>query len=99
MKHMKIFREVGIILVYNKKLKKKLENKGDMFYFMGCLLNLAGDVFRIYNPRTEIISITRNVKWLNKMAHEVEKKENWIEDESEYKYITTPEADKIDNEI
>ena len=90
---MKVFGEVGIVLLYNKKPKQKYEKKGDIFYFVEYSLNHAGYVFRMNGPR-----IGRDVKWFNKMTYKVKKKENRIGVESEYKYITTSEVDKIDDE-
>ena len=79
-------------------MKMKLDNKGTIFYFEGYSLNHTGDVFRMYNHRTGKISITRDLKWLNKMAHEVKKKDNCIEDEIEYEQTILSE-DEIDDEI
>ena len=47
--------------------------KKTSFNFVGYSLNHAGDAFRRYNPRTGRIFITKIVKWLNLMAHEVKK--------------------------
>ena len=60
----KYLEKIGIVLDYNKKLKKKPENKGNISNFVGNSPNHAGGIFRMYNLRTERISITRDVKWL-----------------------------------
>ena len=51
---------------------KKLDNKGEIHYFVGYLTNHAGDTYRIYNPKTGGITVTRDIYWLNKMPNEIQ---------------------------
>ena len=60
------FGEVGVMWDYrNKKIKKKLDNEGEIYYFVG--YSTCG----MYNPKIYGVTITRDTYWLNKMSNEV----------------------------
>jgi len=52
---------VGVVLDYrNQKIRKKLDNKGKVHYFVGYYLSHAGDTYRMYNPKTGGITTMRD---------------------------------------
>ena len=72
---LRIFGEVGVVLDYKKqKIKSKLDNKGEIHYFVGYSASHAGDTYRMYNPKTGGIKTTRDIYWLNRMPNEVKNK-------------------------
>ena len=69
---LRTFGEVGTLWDYKyTKIKKKLDNKGEIHYFVGYSTNRVGDTYRMYNPKTIGIAITRDIYWFNKMPNEV----------------------------
>ena len=85
---LRTFGEVGVVWDYrNQKIKKKLDNKGEIHYFVGYSTSHAGDTYRMYNPKTGGITVTRDIYWLNKMPNEVKiKKIEKIESDDEADY-------------
>ena len=65
--HLKIFGEMGVVKVNYDGMRAKLENKGSTMIFTGYSLKHGSGVFRMMNPQTYKIVITRDVVWLNKM--------------------------------
>ena len=87
-KMLRSFREVWVVWDYKKqKIKKKLDSKGEIHYFVGYLTNHAGSVYRIYNSNTGGITTTIDTYWLNKMPNEVKStdkiKKNEADDKSD----------------
>ena len=75
--HLRTFGEVGIVLD-KKKIKSKLSDRGFRAIFVGYADNHAGDVYKMYNPNTSKITMTRDVRFLGKYFGEY--------DESTYDY-------------
>ena len=50
-----------------KKIKAKLENQGDIYFFAGYYENHSADVFRMFKVRTLKNTETKNVDFLGKM--------------------------------
>ena len=86
MDKLRTFGEVGVVLDNRKqKIKKKLDNQGEIHYFVGYSTSHAGDIYRMYNPKTGGITMTRDIYWLNKMPNEVKiKKTDKVELDDEY---------------
>ena len=69
------FGEISIA-TKTKKLKGKLEDRGDTSYFVGYADHHAADVFRMVNIRTNKVSETRDVTFTGKMYGEIFDAEN-----------------------
>ena len=69
---LRTFGEVGDVLDYRKhKIKKKLDNKGEIHYFVEYSMSHTRNTYRMYNSKTGGITTTRDIYWLNKMPNEV----------------------------
>ena len=65
--HLRSFGEVDIVFDYKgKKMRKKLEDRGFPAIFVGYAPDHAGDVYRMFNPVTSRVIVTRDVKFLGK---------------------------------
>ena len=40
--------------------------------FVGYALQHAGDCYRMYNPKTKKIMISRDIKWMNEMFYNIQ---------------------------
>ena len=63
---MKQFGEMGVLKT-TKKIRGKLENRGIPVMYLGRARNHAGDTHRFLNLQTELVLISRDVIWLNKV--------------------------------
>ena len=45
-----------------------LDNKGEIHYFVGYSMSHTADTYRMYNPKTGGITITRDIYWLKNDA-------------------------------
>ena len=64
--NLQIFGQAGIVLRPGKKtIKGKLTSRGDKKYFVGYARDHSHDVYRMYNPETGRVSITRDIRWLD----------------------------------
>ena len=63
-KHMRIFGEEGY-RVDSVKVKK-FRNKGKKVFFVGYSEEHSTDTYRVFNPDTKHISVTRNVTWVKR---------------------------------
>ena len=73
------FGELAVVTIGGKKkLKAKLENRGETYYFVGYPDNHAGDVFRIVNLKTNRVTETQDVQFLGKMYGEVYDQDNFL---------------------
>ena len=63
---MRQFGEMGVIKT-TKKLKGKLTNRGIPVMYLGRAKDHAGDTYRFLNLETELVLISRDVIWLNKV--------------------------------
>ena len=70
------FGEIAIA-TKTKKLKGKLEDRGDTIYFVGYADNHAADVFRMVNIRTNKVSKTRDITFTGKMYGEIFDADNY----------------------
>ena len=65
-KHLRQFGEIGIVAYIDRKMKPKFANKGRACMFVGYATNHAGDVYRMLDLNTKKITMSRDIKWLNK---------------------------------
>ena len=69
--HLRIFGEMGFVLTYRQiGYKSKIGDKGKEFFFVGYATEHAGDVYRMYDPNTKRIKISRDVKWMGKFFND-----------------------------
>ena len=64
--HLRRFGEMGVVTT-KKKIQGKIETTGKVALFVGYAENHAGDTYRMFNPATKKILISRDVRWLNKI--------------------------------
>jgi len=62
-RHLQTFGERGVVHDA-KTIKNKLDNRGEMCIFVGYADNHAGNVYRMFNPQTKRIWVTRDVRWI-----------------------------------
>ena len=75
--HLRSFGEIGIVFDYKgKKMRKKMEDRGFAAIFVGYAPDHAGDVYRMYNPVTNRVIVTRDVKFLGKYYRDWKKGKN-----------------------
>ena len=63
-KYLRRFGEIGII-ANRKKLKAKSEDRGTKCYFVGYADDHTPDTYRMFNPNTGKIVLSRDVRWLD----------------------------------
>ena len=63
-KYLQVFGQLGIVKVLQPT--NKLSNKGLKAIFVGYAEKHAGNVYRLVNPNTNRIILSRDVKWLSK---------------------------------
>ena len=63
-KYLRRFGEIGI-LANRKKLKAKSEDRGTKCYFVGYADDHTPDTYRMYNPNTGKIVLSRDIRWLD----------------------------------
>ena len=64
--HLRTWGEAGVVKVRDLK-KSKIQDKGITCMFVGYSMDHAGDCYRMFNPKTNRVHITRDIKWLNRM--------------------------------
>ena len=65
--NLQIFGQAGVVLKSGKKsIKAKLTSRGDRKYFVGYAKNHSHDVYRMWNPTTGRVSVTRDIRWLDR---------------------------------
>lgn len=65
-KYMRTFGEKGIVTLNpGKAIKAKLDDRGIECIFVGYATNHAGNVYRMLNPKTNKVLVTRDVRWLS----------------------------------
>ena len=87
--HLRTFGEIGIVL-NKQKIKSKLSDRGFRAIFVGYADNHAGDVYKMYNPVTSKVTLTRDVRFLGKYYGELK---NLLNDDEE------PEIEEIEDEV
>ena len=66
MSNIRIFGKIGIVQVYDKKIKAKLDNRGIHCMFIGYSKDHKEDVYCMLNMKTLKVKNTQDVLWLNK---------------------------------
>ena len=66
MSNIRIFSKIGIVQVYDKTIKAKLDNRGIHCMFIGYSKDHKEDVYRMLNLKTLKGKNTQDVLWLNK---------------------------------
>ncbi len=70
-KNLRIPLEMGVVSNL-KKIKAKLDNRGQKMMFLGYAEDHAGDVFRFWNPKTRKVIVSRDVRWTNVIVNHTE---------------------------
>ena len=67
-RNLKQFGRLGAVLTSSKStLKAKLQSRGIVKYFVGYAPAHAHYVYRMYNPDTGRVSVTRDIRWMNRL--------------------------------
>ena len=66
--HLKIYGEAGTVTLKSKKTPK-IDDRGVQCMMVGYDLDHEGDCYRMYDPITERVHLTRDIIWLKKMFH------------------------------
>ena len=64
--HLRTWGEAGTVKI-STDTSKKLNDRGAHCLFVGYCKDHAGDVYRMFNPTTKMIYLTRDVVWLRRM--------------------------------
>ena len=64
--HLRTWGEAGVVCTRDLKTPK-IANKGIKCMFVGYSLDHTGDCYRMWDPLTGWIHISRDIKWLDKM--------------------------------
>ena len=64
--NIRVFNEMGIVQIYNKQIKAKLDNQGITCMFVGYSKDHKSNVYCMLNIVTLKSKNTRDVIWLNK---------------------------------
>ena len=67
-KALRTWGEAGVATV-NSKTRPKLKNKGITSMFVGYAVNHADGVYRMWNPNTGLLLVSRDVTWLKRMFY------------------------------
>jgi len=66
-RNLRTFGQLGVVLSSSiSQFKAKLKSRGVVRYFVGYAKNHAHDVYRMYNKHTGRVSVTRDIRWLDK---------------------------------
>ena len=69
--HLRIFREIGIVLTHKQiGYKSKISDKGKEAFFVGYVTEDSGDIYRIYDPIIKRIKINRDVRSMGKFYND-----------------------------
>ena len=69
--HLRISREIGFVQTHRQiGYKFKISGKGKVAFFVGYTTEHAGDVYRMYNPNTKGIKISRDIRWMGKFYND-----------------------------
>ena len=97
-KHLRIFGEMGFVLIHSQiGFKSKISDKGRETFFAAYATEHAGDVYRIYDPKTRRIRISRDVRWMRKFYNSGHPMEipNYNENNQETQNRLHPLLDKM----
>ena len=68
MKRLRSFGEMAVVASHEeKKMRSKLDNRGNTCMFVGYADDHAGDIYRFLNVKTKRIIMSRDARWLNLM--------------------------------
>ena len=67
--HLRTWGEAGTVKTITTKVSKVLD-RGIQCMFVGYAMNHDGDVYRMWNPETVRVMISRDVIWLKRMFFE-----------------------------
>ena len=65
-----VLGEIGVVAYANRKTKPKFSNKGRTCMFVGYATSHAGDVYRMLDMNTKLITVSRDIRLLNKSYKE-----------------------------
>jgi hypothetical protein len=65
-KNLRTFGEIGIVYTKPTKIRNKLEKRGNPCMFIGYAEDHTSNMFKLNNPKTYAVILSRNVYWLNK---------------------------------
>ena len=66
MKHLISFVEMAVVAIHEgKKMRSKLDTRGETSMFVGYADHHAGDVYRFINIQTKKVILSRDTQWLN----------------------------------
>ena len=69
--HLHIFGVMGFVLTHRQiDYKSKISDKGKKAFCVRYATDHAGDVYRMYDPNTKRIKISRDVRWMGKFNNE-----------------------------
>src|SRR5210317_14677 len=63
-KYLKRFGEIGVI-ANRKSIKTKTEDRGSKCYFVGYADDHTPDTYRMFNPNTNKIILSRDIRWID----------------------------------
>ena len=72
--NLKVFGEGGVLLT--KKIRGKMENRGELCLFVGYHKDHGSEVYRIYKLKTKSVVISRNLRWMSIMYGDYVKKKD-----------------------
>ena len=67
--HLRTWGEAGAVTL-RAKMTPKVENRGHICMFVGYPDDHASDTYRMWDPRSRRVHVTRDIKWLNRMYFE-----------------------------
>ena len=66
-KHLRVFGEMCVVADTDNKVgRTKIDPRGKISLFVGCSTQHAGDVYRLLNPKSSRVILSRDVKWIGK---------------------------------
>ena len=89
--HLRTWGEAGV--VHLKKIgTPKLTERGVTCMMVGYAIGHAGDVYRMYDPNTNRVHLTRDIKWLNRMYYSNHSNELNMDEQSESQWVDINDA-------
>ena len=91
--NLRIFGELAVVATGRKnKIKGKLENRGELYFFTGYSKDRAADVYRMVKISSGKVTNSRNGTFLGKMFGDVYETEN-------FRAFKSNEANNLDSSI
>jgi len=96
-KYLRTWGEAGVVKLKSPHLPK-IYNRGKTCMFIGYSLNHAGDTYRMWDPDSKRVHLSRDIVWLNKMFFK--KLTGWITTDTEVtKNLNTKHIDEVEDEV